>query len=126
MSDRVKAALLGVGLGVAPLLLLDLARQLERAAAGEPGTSTQWWALAVYLLVGIVAAIGVALGRRDRLTPAVGAAVLVLAVLPGLPGGGPLTRLPVPLVADVARDLTAVVLVLLGAYAYAAVRGAKA
>lgn len=126
MSERMKAALLGLGLGVAPLLLLDLARQLERAAAGEAGTSTRWWSLAAYLLVGVVVAVGVALGRRDRITPAVGAVVLALAVLPGLPGGGPLTRVPVPLVADVARDLTAVVLVVLGAYLYAAIRGSKA
>lgn len=126
MSERMKAALLGLGLGVAPLLVLDLARQLERAAAGESGTSTLWWSLAAYLLVGVLASVGVAMGRRDRLTPAVGAAVLALAVLPGLPGSGPLTRIPVPLVADVARDLTAVVLVVLGAYAYAAIRGTKA
>ncbi len=126
MSERVKGVLLGLGLGVAPLLLLDLARQLGRAAAGEPGTSTQWWSLAVYVLVGLVVALGVAMGRRERLTPAVGALVVAIAVLPGLPGTGPLTRLPVPLVADVARDLTAVVLVVLGAYAYAAIRGAKA
>lgn len=127
MSDRVKAVLLGLGLGVAPLLLLDLALQLGRAAAGEPGTSTQWWALGVYLLVGIVVALGVAMGRRERLAPAVGAGVLALAVLPGLPRA--LDWLPwpaFPVIVDVVDQLTGTVLVLLGAYAYAAIRGTKA
>lgn len=125
MSDRVRAVLLGVGLGVAPLLLLDLARQLERAAAGDPGTSTRWWSLAAFLLVGVVAAVAVAAGRRDRVAPGVGAVVLALSVLPGLPGQV-FARLPtLPVITDVARELTAAVLVLLGAYAYAAVRGGR-
>ena len=126
MSDRVKAALLGLGLGVAPLLLLDLAQQLSRAAAGETGTSTSWWALGVFVLVGVVVALGVATGRRDRLSPAIGAVVLALAVLPGLPGNlfGWLPDLPV--VTDVATQLTGPVLVALGAYLYASVRGGKA
>lgn len=123
MSERLKAVLIGVGLGAAPLLLLDLAQQLERAATGEPGSSTRWWALGVFLLVGVVAAVGVAMGRRERLVPAVGAVVLALAVLPGLPGGI-FGRLPdLAVVTDVARDLTGLVLVVLGAYVYAAVRG---
>ena len=127
MSDRVKAVLLGLGLGIAPLLLLDLARQLGRAAVGEPGASTQWWALVVYVLVGVVAALGVAAGRRERLVPAVGAGVLALAVLPGLPGALELLPwLAFPVVAEVVEQLTGTVLVVLGAYVYAAVRGTKA
>lgn len=126
MSERVKAVLTGLGLGVAPLLLLDLAQQLERAATGAPGSSTRWWSLGVLLLVGVVAAVGVATGRRERLAPAVGALVLALAVLPGLPGGL-FARLPtLPVVTDVARELTGLVLVVLGAYGYAAVRGGRA
>ena len=127
MSERVKAVLMGLGLGVAPLLLLDLAQQLRRAAGGETGTSTLWWALGVYLLVGVVVAVGVALGRRERLAPAVAAGVLALAVLPGLPGG--LDRLPwsaFPLTADVVEQATGTVLLVLGAYLYAAVRGSRA
>lgn len=126
MSGRVRAALLGLGLGVAPLLLLDLAQQLSRAAAGETGTSTSWWALGVFVLVGVVVGLGVATGRRDRLSPALGATVLGLAVLPGLPGSlfGRLPTLPV--VTDVAEQLTGTVLVALGAYLYAAVRGGRA
>lgn len=128
MSERVKAVLLGVGLGVAPLLLLDLAQQLRRAAGGETGTSTLWWALAVYLLVGVVVAVGVAMGRRERLAPAVGAGVLALAVVPGLPGALDWARwlAPLPPVADVVEQLTGPVLLVLGAYLYAAVRGTKA
>jgi hypothetical protein len=126
VSDRVKAVLLGVGLGLAPLLLLDLAQQLQRAATREAGTSTLWWSLGVYLLVGVVVAVGVAMGRKDRVAPAVAAALLGLAVLPGLPGEvfGWLPRLPV--VTDVANQLTGTVLLALGAYLYAAVRGGKA
>jgi hypothetical protein len=126
VSDRVRMALLGLGLGIAPLLLLDLAQQLSRAAAGESGTSTSWWALGVFVLVGVVVALGVVTGRRDRLSPAIGAAVLGLAVLPGLPGGL-FDRLPdLPVVTDVASQLTGTVLLALGAYLYAAVRGGKA
>ncbi len=127
MNERVKAVLLGLGLGIAPLLLLDLAQQLRRAAGAEAGTSTLWWSLAVYLLVGVVVAVGVALGRRERLAPAIGAGVLALAVLPGLPRA--LDWLPwpsFPLVADVVEQLTGTVLLVLGAYAYAAIRGSKA
>lgn len=126
MSDRVRNVLLGVGLGIAPLLLLDLARQLGRAAVGEPDSSTQWWSLAAFVLVGVVAAVAVAMGRRDRAAPAAGAVVLALAVLPGLPAAV-FARLPtLPVVTEVARELTPAVLVLLGAYAYAAVRGGRA
>lgn len=126
MNKRLRAVLLGLGLGLAPLLLLDLAQQLQAAARGEPGTTTQWWSLGVHLLVGVVVAAGVALGRRDRLAPGVAALVLVLAVLPGLPGGAFdwLPRLPV--VTGVARGSTALVLLALGAYTYAAVRGGRA
>jgi hypothetical protein len=127
VNERVKAVLLGLGLGLAPLLLLDLAQQLRRAAGGEAGTSTLWWSLAVYLLVGVVAAVGVALGRRERLAPAIGAGVLALAVLPGLPRAPDWLPWPAfPLVSDVVEQLTGTVLLVLGAYAYAAIRGTKA
>lgn len=127
MSERVKAALLGLGLGLAPLLLLDLAQQLRRAAGGEAGTSTLWWSLGVYLLVGVVVAVGVALGRRERLTPAVAAGVLAVAALPGLPRAPDwLPWSAFPLTAEVVEQLTGTVLLVLGAYAYAAIRGARA
>jgi hypothetical protein len=126
MNGRLKGILLGVGLGVAPLLLMDLALQLRQAAAGEPGTSTQWWAMGVFVLVGAVVAVGVAMGRRDRVAPLVAAVVVALAVLPALPGNvfGWLPSLPV--VTDVADGSSGAVLLTLGAYVYAAVRGGQA
>jgi hypothetical protein len=126
MNARVKGVLLGLGLGVAPLLLLDLALQLRQAAAGEAGTSTEWWSMGVFGLVGVVVAIGVAQGRKDRLAPLIAAVVVGLAVLPALPGDlfGWLPRLTV--VTDVASSVSSAVLLTLGAYVYATIRGGKA
>ena len=126
MNERMKGILLGLGLGVAPLLLLDLALQLRQAAAGEPGTSTAWWSMGVFVLVGAVVAVGVAMGRRDRLSSLVAAVVVGLAVLPALPGGVFGWLPTVPVVTDVADGSSAAVLLTLGAYVYAAVRGGKA
>jgi hypothetical protein len=126
VNERVKGVLLGLGLGVAPLLLLDLALQLRQAAAGESGTSTAWWSMGVFVLVGVVVAVGVATGRRDRVAPLAAAVVVGLVALPSLPGGvfGWLPTFPV--VADVASASSGAVLLTLGAYVYAAVRGGKA
>jgi hypothetical protein len=126
VNDRVKGVLLGLGLGVAPLLLLDLALQLRQAAAGETGTSTEWWSMGVFVLVGAVVAVGVATGRRDRVAPLAAAAVVGLVALPALPGDvfGWLPTFPV--VTDVASGSSGAVLLTLGAYVYAAVRGGKA
>jgi hypothetical protein len=126
VNDRMKGILLGLGLGVGPLLLLDLALQLRQAADGEPGTTTHWWSMGVFVLVGAVVAIGVATGRRDRLAPLVAAIVVGLAVLPALPGGAFGWLPTVPVVTDVAFGASGAVLLTLGAYVYAAVRGGKA
>lgn len=125
MSARVRGVLVGLALALAPLLLLDLAGQLQAAAAGDPGASTAWWALGAYALVGAVVALGVAAGRKERLAPAVAAGVVAVLLLPALPGiGQALVRLPV--VSEVVRGMTGTVLVVLGAYLYAAVRGPRA
>lgn len=126
MSERVKGALLGLGVGIAPLLLLDLAAQLRQAARGEAGTSTLWWSIGVFVLVGVVVAVGVLLGRRERLTPAVAAVVVGMALLPALPGDLFAWLPRVPVVTEAASGPSAAVLLTFGAFVYAAVRGGRA
>lgn len=119
MSERLRAVLIGLVLGVGPLLLLDLARILRDAAEAD-GTGS-WWALAVYAAVGLLVGVGVGLGRSDRLVPAVAAVVVVVAaVLPAAGVGGWLAGLPLAASGDVAQ---AVAVTVAGAYVYATVRG---
>lgn len=120
MSDRVRNVLLGVAAGVVPLLLLDLARILTEAVRNDPGATSRWWVVACYLAAGLVAGVGVAAGRRDRTIPGVGLAVVLLLVLPVLPVADGLPRLPL---SPDHLGGEAVALALLGAYAYATVRG---
>lgn len=124
MSDRVRSAVLGLGIGVAPLLLLDLARILSEAVAADGGQTSPWWPIAGYLGAGAVAAVGVAAGRRDRLVPVVAAVVLLIVVLPTVPLDGPswLPRLPL-MPADAVSQ--AVVFAVCGVLLTAAVRGPK-
>lgn len=120
MNARVRSVLLGLGLGIAPLLLLDLAVELSRVA----DSTTAWWAIAVYALIGATLAIAIAHARSDPLIPAVAAGVLLFAVAPGLPQ--PLSRLPLlPVVGDVATGQTAVIVVLAAACAVGAVRARR-
>lgn len=122
MNQRVRGVLLGLGVGLAPLLLLDLARILDDAVAADGGQTSVWWPVACYLGAGAVAAVGIGAGRRDRLVPVVAALVLLLVVLPTVPVGlaGRLPSLPLLPAAAASR---AVVFAIAGAYLYAAVRG---
>lgn len=126
MNERVRSVLLGLGLGVAPLLLLDLAATLRVAMQRDPTATSAWWPIACYVAAGALVAVGVAAGRRDRLTVAVASLVVVLAALPLVPLGGLrwLSGLPVPGIGD--QGGVAGVFLALGAYVYATVRGPRA
>ena len=124
MNERLRSVLLGVGVGVVPLLLLDLARILDDAVAADGGDTSVWWPVASYLAAGAVAAFGIGAGRRDRLVPAAGAVILLLVVLPTVPIGLA-ARLPSLPLLPAAAASQAVVFAVAGAYVYAAVRGPK-
>lgn len=118
MSARLRSVLLGIALGVVPLLLLDLATTL----AGVDDRATAWWTIAAYALIGASVAATVLRARRDPLIPGVAALVLLVAVAPGLPA--PLDRLPVlPVVGDVAVTQMPVIVVLAAVCAVGAIRG---
>lgn len=121
MNERVRGVLLGLALGVAPLLLLDLARILNDAVAAD-GDTSMWWPIACYLATGIVAAVGVGAGTRDRVVPVVAAIVLLAVALPALTR--PIGDTSFPLLPTTAVS-QAVVLAIVGAYAYAAIRGSR-
>lgn len=122
MSERVRSILTGLAVGIVPLLLVDLARILTEAVAADGGETSAWWPVAAYLATGIVAASGVGAGRRQRLVPAIGLTVVLLALLPAVPLA-PLAGLSVvPLVPATAAG-EAVVAAIAGAYLYALVRG---
>lgn len=124
MNERLRSVLLGVGVGVVPLLLLDLARILDDAVAADGGATSVWWPVASYLAAGAIAAVGIGAGRRDRLVPAAGALILLLVVLPTVPVGmaGRLPSLPL---LPAAAASQAVVFAIAGAYVYSAIRGPK-
>jgi hypothetical protein len=123
VNERVRSVLLGLAVGLVPLLLVDLARILTEAVAADGGDASRCWPVAAYLATGLVAAYGVGTGRRDRLVPASGAVVVLLAVLPQIPVAPP-TALSLPLVPTTGAG-QAVVAAVAGAYLYAAVRGPK-
>ncbi len=125
MNERLRSILLGVGVGVVPLLLLDLARILDDAVAADGGDTSVWWPVASYLAAGAVAAFGIGAGRKDRLVPTAGAVILLLVVLPTVPIGMA-ARLPSLPLLPAAAASQAVVFAIAGAYVYAAVRGPKA
>jgi hypothetical protein len=126
VSDRVRSIVVGLAVGVAVLLLLQLSGILRDAAAADGATSTRWWVLASYAAVGAVVAFGVGMGRSDRLVPALAAVVLLLFVAPSLPGrplpfgpwdiGGQTGPLGVGL---------AIGIVAIGALGYATIRGPR-
>lgn len=126
MNDRVRAILLGIGLAVAPLLLLDLGGTLTSAVSRDPDETSVWWPVACYLAAGVLVAMGVGMARRDRLLAVAAAVVVIALTLPLVPSG--LTRwlagLPIPSLGD--RAGIAALLVVAGAYVYAAVRGPQA
>jgi ABC-type Co2+ transport system permease subunit len=118
VNARVRSVLLGIGLGLAPLLLVDLALELSRVA----DTATVWWALAAYALIGGVVAVAISHARRDPLIPAVASVVLLVALLPALPA--PFAGLPqLPIIGDVAVAQRPLITVLTGACLVGAVRG---
>lgn len=121
MSQRVRAVLVGMALGIAPLLLLDLARILHDAVAADGDTSI-WWPLACYLATGIVAGVGVGAAGRDRIVGIVAGLVLLAFALPVVLGSLTGSSFPLLPVTDVAQ---AVVFVIVGAYAFAVVRGTR-
>lgn len=123
MNERARSAVIGVFVGLAPLLLLDLARVLQDAIASDPGSTSVWWPVACYVAVGAVAAFGVAASRGDRLVPAVAIVILLLAALPTVaasPGWLP----GVPLLTT-RLAAQAVAFTLVGAYLYALIRGPR-
>ncbi|MFW6009709.1 MAG: hypothetical protein ACOC9I_00150 [Actinomycetota bacterium] len=123
MNQRVRSVLLGLGLGVAVLLLLDLAGIL----AGSVGQGTSpWWVVACYLATGVLVAVGVAAGRGDRLVPVLAALVVVLVTLPSVDPSGVLGSLPQLTLGPANSASRAVAFVAAGALGYAAVRGGRA
>lgn len=122
MNERVRTVLLGVAVGVVPLLLLDLARILTDAVAADGGDTSVWWPVASYVAAGAVAAFGMGAGRRDRTVPTVGALILLLVVLPTVPISLA-ERLPSLPLLPAASASQAVVFAIAGAYLYAAIRG---
>lgn len=121
MNERARSVVIGVFAGVAPLLLLDLARVLQDAIRTDPGGTSVWWPVACYVGVGAVAAFGVAAARGDRIVPTVAIAALLLAALPTV-ATNPASWLPgVPLVTT-SLAAQAVAFTLVGAYLYALVR----
>jgi hypothetical protein len=124
VNDRVRGILLGLGVGIGPLLLLDLARILREAVAVDGGQTSVWWPIACYLAAGLVAAAGIAAGRRDRIVPAIGALVVLLVALPTVPSAIA-ERVPSLPVVPATTPSQAIAFVLIGAYLYAAIQGPR-
>jgi hypothetical protein len=126
VSERVRSVLLGLAVAIGPLLLLDLARTLG-GATPDSGSANLWWVLACYAGVGAIVALGVAASRRDRIVPAVALVVMLLAVLPAVPSSATDWLRAVPLVGGPlsTHGLLAVGTTIVGAYAYALVRGPR-
>lgn len=125
MNARIRSVLLGLGLGVAPLLLLDLAGTLRDAVGRDPGGTSYWWVVACYLGAGALSGAGLSTGARDRLLAGVALVVLLVGVLPWLPLAGLtwLARLPLVPFGSGGLDTVAVGVALAGAYAYVLIRG---
>jgi hypothetical protein len=127
VNERVRSAVLGLAVGLGPLLLLDLADTLRDASMRDAHAANLWWMLACYVLAGAIVATGLAASRRDRIVPAVALVVVAAITLVAMPtvGSGWLLRLP--LVGALAQNhgVTAVGGVLVGAYTYALVRGPR-
>jgi hypothetical protein len=122
VNERVRSVVFGVGVGVGALLLLDLARIL--AASVGSGDTSVWWPVACYLAVGLVVAVGVSAGGRDRLVPLLAGVVVLLAALPAVPADAPGWLPQIPLVPSTVAA-QAVAFAMAGAFAYGAVRGGR-
>jgi hypothetical protein len=122
VNERVRSVVFGVGVGIGALLLLDLARIL--AASVGSGDTSVWWPVACYLAVGLVVAVGVSAGTRDRLVPLLAGVVVLIAALPTVPADAPDWLPQLPLV-PTSLAAQAVAFALVGAFAYGAVRGGR-
>ena len=87
MNERVRSVVFGLSVGIGALLLLDLARIL--AASVGRGDTSVWWPVACYLAVGLLVAVGVSAGGRDRLVPLLAGSVVLVAALPAVPADAP-------------------------------------
>jgi hypothetical protein len=127
VNERVRAVLVGLAVGLGPLLLLDLADTLRDAAIRDASSANLWWMLGCYVLGGAIVASGVAASRRDRIVPVVALVVVVLVVLAAMPVVSVSWLSRVPLVGALAANhaVAAVGGVVAGAYAYALVRGPR-
>jgi len=127
VNAHVRSVLLGLGLGIAPILLLDLARTLRDSFEADPEATSFWWVVACYLVVGAISAFGLMLGARDRLLAAVALGVLVLGIAPWVPVAGltQLGNLPMLPLGSGGLDAIGIGVALTGAYAYVLVRGSR-
>jgi hypothetical protein len=123
MNQRVRSVLLGLGIGLAVLLLLDLARILTSSIG--PDATSPWWVVAAYTITGLVVAAGVAAGRRDRLIPLLAAVLVGLVTVPTVPNVA-LSWYPILPFAPDAWSAQAVAFAAVGAFAYGAIRGPQA
>jgi hypothetical protein len=125
MNERVRSVLLGLGLGVAPILLLDLAGTLRDSHATDPAGTSFWWVVACYVGTGALSAFGLTAGARDRLLAAVALAVLLIGVAPWVPVSGlnRLSDLPLVPFGSGGLDAIGIGFALAGAYTYVLVRG---
>ena len=127
MSERVRSVLLGLGLGVAPILLLDLAATLRGSVLTDPGGTSFWWVVACYAGTGALSAFGLMAGARDRLLAAMAITVLLIGVVPWIPvtGLGWVSDIPLLPFGSGGFDAIGVGFALIGAYAYVLVRGSR-
>jgi hypothetical protein len=123
VNERVRNALLGLGIGLGALLLLDLAAILADTVGS--GATSVWWPIACYLAVGAIVATGVSAGRRDRLVPAVAALVVLLIALPAVPSGAASWIPELPLVPSTSTA-QAVAFAAVGALTLGALRAGRA
>jgi hypothetical protein len=123
MNERVRSVVLGLGIGLAVLLLLDLARSL--AVSVGPGQTSPWWVVACYVAVGAVAAFGVVAGARDRLVPILAGALVALIALPTVDPAGVLGDLPGLPLEPGTPAAGAIALATVGAFAFGAIRGGR-
>ena len=124
MNARARSVLLGLGLGLAPLLLLDLADTLRQSHLADPHGTSLWWVLACYAATGAISAFGLVAAARDRLLAACALGVLVLAVTPATPLTGLTGLAGLPLVVGAGMiDAVAIVVALAGAYTFVLIRG---
>ncbi len=125
MSQRVRSVVVGLIVGVVPLLLLDLARILHDAHVRDGGDTSVWWSIACYAAVGVLVAATVAHGIKDRLAPAIAACLVLVVVLPTVPSRAADMLPALPIVPSTLVQQT-VAFVIAGALLYSAARGRKA